>query len=356
MLLVPEKHLRNNPTLTKIERTKGNATSDYGNSTISINAGPGTSGKQFRDEPDDSAGNKLDLPHFDATTLHEIGHSVDISSNFMGMRRGDVDFGGWEESNRDEAVAIVYAKLKSKWNSLIDDKKLHLIADAAFQGTKAVFALATMDVDKDVLATMTEKELRDDLGIAETDRLVKEFLASLTASPTATDKSRFAQTNAQNTLLAMSAGSKGDIMKQKLVGDTIMLMRMELRRSSDVIAQMRARLKVLNEGMPNKEEIAQIATDPAITWAETVTTNLWDQPSADVEGTAVGDTIYQQDRNLWWKYDKRARAKKVSDYQFRSPLEWFSEVYAVYMLGKLDPGHPAYTLIPKADPNKPGDV
>jgi hypothetical protein len=35
----------------------------------------------------------------------------------------------------------------------------------------------------------------------------------------------------------------------------------------------------------------------------------------------------------------------VQDYQFRSPSEWFAEVYAVEMLGKLSEGHPCKGMI-----------
>jgi hypothetical protein len=47
--------------------------------------------------------------------------------------------------------------------------------------------------------------------------------------------------------------------------------------------------------------------------------------------------VYQEAyASKWWSYDSKARTRKVSDYQFRAPQEWFAEIYAAYYLGSLD--------------------
>ena len=44
-----------------------------------------------------------------------------------------------------------------------------------------------------------------------------------------------------------------------------------------------------------------------------------------------------------------ARGQMVKDYQFRSPAEWFAEVYTVAMLGKLSGSHPCAKIIKDID-------
>jgi len=48
-------------------------------------------------------------------------------------------------------------------------------------------------------------------------------------------------------------------------------------------------------------------------------------------GEHLGSHVYQQSyKPIWVRYEHQARARKVSDYQFRSPGEWFAEAYAYY--------------------------
>jgi hypothetical protein len=53
----------------------------------------------------------------------------------------------------------------------------------------------------------------------------------------------------------------------------------------------------------------------------------------------VGDRVYQESYDgEWWSYDFKARAAtKVNNYQWRSPAEWFAEVYAISWLSKKKP-------------------
>lgn len=48
-------------------------------------------------------------------------------------------------------------------------------------------------------------------------------------------------------------------------------------------------------------------------------------------GTCLDERVYQESyANKWTSYKPGVRAKKVSEYQFRAPGEWFAEVYACY--------------------------
>ena len=42
-----------------------------------------------------------------------------------------------------------------------------------------------------------------------------------------------------------------------------------------------------------------------------------------------------------------ARAQGVTGYQFRSPAEWFAELYAAYFMKKMNPKHPAAVWLDK---------
>ncbi len=54
-----------------------------------------------------------------------------------------------------------------------------------------------------------------------------------------------------------------------------------------------------------------------------------------------GDKVYfEAYKGQWWGFDLAQRKKAVSDYQWRSPGEWFAEPYALYYQGKLDANHP----------------
>ena len=57
----------------------------------------------------------------------------------------------------------------------------------------------------------------------------------------------------------------------------------------------------------------------------------------------IGGRVYQQAYdNNWVSYKHDARKKGVHGYQFRSPAEWFAELYAAFYSGKMKTSHPMY--------------
>lgn len=72
-------------------------------------------------------------------------------------------------------------------------------------------------------------------------------------------------------------------------------------------------------------------------------------------GTPLGGRIFQKsylsgEGNQWTSYDLAARARKVSQYQFRAPGEWFAEAYAAYYEPKAD-GSCDHSTLGNIDPD-----
>lgn len=78
-----------------------------------------------------------------------------------------------------------------------------------------------------------------------------------------------------------------------------------------------------------------------------VTAGLW-WHAADCKVRAIGDRVYQEAyAGEWVSYKLSARAQGVTGYQFRSPAEWFAELYAAYFMKKMNPKHPAAVWLDK---------
>ncbi len=67
----------------------------------------------------------------------------------------------------------------------------------------------------------------------------------------------------------------------------------------------------------------------------------WESDGAAKAVTIGGRAYHESQPNRWFSYPVSERTKGVSGYQFRSPGEWFSELYAAYHTKKLNPKHPA---------------
>ncbi|WP_077036758.1 hypothetical protein [Pelomonas sp. KK5] len=78
--------------------------------------------------------------------------------------------------------------------------------------------------------------------------------------------------------------------------------------------------------------------------------NPWSSQATAVS-LAIDGRVYQQsyDWPHWSSYELAARQQAISGYQFRSPLEWFSEMYAAYKSNKLKPNHPAMEWLKRLD-------
>ena len=70
---------------------------------------------------------------------------------------------------------------------------------------------------------------------------------------------------------------------------------------------------------------------------------LWDRKPDDF---AINGRIYQQAYDSKWvSYLQAARVTKLTNYQFRAPGEWYSEVYALFFSDRLKSNHPLYAIL-----------
>jgi hypothetical protein len=101
-----------------------------------------------------------------------------------------------------------------------------------------------------------------------------------------------------------------------------------------------------------------IRTDATVVWCKAVYANhsnaLWRADRGTAASVANDGRVYIESyAGEWWSYAIAARDQQVSNYQFRSPHEWFAEVYSVRMLGQLPTSHPCYADIPTLDARTP---
>lgn len=75
--------------------------------------------------------------------------------------------------------------------------------------------------------------------------------------------------------------------------------------------------------------------------------SLWYDP-AGTKACAINGRVYQEAyAGDWVSYSLAARSQGISSYQFRSPVEWFADLYAAYYCKKLKSNHPAMAWLTK---------
>jgi hypothetical protein len=101
------------------------------------------------------------------------------------------------------------------------------------------------------------------------------------------------------------------------------------KKGSDLIARIKKKYAWYSALKSAKR--AQIKADPVVSAfaASLVGQTPW--YSASNGGVALGGRVFQESyKNDWSSYEQASRARKVSQYQFRAPGEWFAEAYAAY--------------------------
>lgn len=131
-------------------------------------------------------------------------------------------------------------------------------------------------------------------------------------------------------LTAMYAASPGGIMNLRRTRRNDLLAQLQWIMANRAPAQWAARVQAL-PWWPNVNQrtIDIINADPVVNAVRTGLRSPWYNHASG--GIALGGRIYQESyANQWVSYAAAARARKVSQYQFRAPGEWFAEAYAAY--------------------------
>jgi hypothetical protein len=99
---------------------------------------------------------------------------------------------------------------------------------------------------------------------------------------------------------------------------------------------------------PDADPIAWFqAEEDAEEWCSKVVEDykLW-WKGGECAGVAIDGRIYQQAyADQWYSYALAARKQGITGYQFRSPSEWFAELYAAFYSRKLKEVHPAVSWL-----------
>ena len=146
---------------------------------------------------------------------------------------------------------------------------------------------------------------------------------------------------------AMLADASGPIKALKATEQADVKAALEWVMANRAPAKVSTRLKRLTwfKALKTKKRDALIA-DPMVEAVVTGLKSPWYNASA-TGGVLIGSYIYQESyANQWVRYIQAARSKKVSQYQFRAPGEWFAEAYAAY----YEPAKTKGALLASKDP------
>jgi hypothetical protein len=338
--MVPESHGRNNPMLDKIDLKVGDGSADYTGGRIELRCmfddRDSFWAKQFEHDPEDGVPKKWlakgdDHHQFDETTLHEIGHSVDDKLKFMEQRVGNDDFGGWEKTS-----ALKIAKQIGEKSGFFADwpnyskNSLTLLLSRSFAGQPNRLSWTEAAEKSRVLPS--RQELLDDVNI----RTAEEQRISDAQGDVPFEK--------RGNWRSLK-GAFQDNFKNLIGRDVIELILkygggMPIGEAVDQVRESLAGI----EDPPGEEEWKKMLKDPVFAWCkQTGKTKSWDLGAAHAKEVAKYDgNVYTNAKEGWFKYTFAARKKSISKYQFNTPAEWFSELYAAYYLKKLPPAHPDY--------------
>lgn len=335
--MVPESHARDNPMLAKIVLKIGDGSGDYTGGKLNLNCmrpNDAWFGTEFDPDEDDgmdpawrAAGDEHSV--FDATTLHEMGHAIDDQMKFMDKRSGNDDFGGWVKLTKAQLARTAGTRLGffEKWSGKYAPHMLQWFVESALSGPVSVGYWESQKAQAD--EAPTREALLGDAGVVAAEQTRVRLSA-------AEEWDTGEAANAFNTCRPKLKG------QQRFVGAAAISLILDGQMpAEEAVDKLLSELAAVGDP-PVEKDWDQMLKDPTSVWCELArTSNSWKLGSAHAKAVAKMDgNVYTRDKQGWFKYTLAARAKCISKYQFNTPAEWFSELYAAYYLKKLPAAHP----------------
>jgi hypothetical protein len=375
--LVPETHTKDNPLLKNLDRErtgqverivspKPSAYQDLGEGRGSITLKLGRTGgvlalgedlvtsgfeefslKGITRKTITTGKGPIVVNHFNQTTLHEIGHAADDNVSFMKKNGGNASFGGWQKSSPEEFLAVAandlgfYADFKEYPRAFLDSY-LNAVKEKQKPADMLGPLWKEMRVNAEGAAKVSRDGLLKDPAIVEADQILQAGKPADSEVP--------AKTMELFTKVALSDKAAKDV--------AVDLISAILRGKPKEAAVDEFLAANKTEGdVPKEPDWKALGKHRAIEWWGEVMlkgdNGLWDKGHAGANKCAVGGRVYQQAYgHEWWSYSLGARGAAVSQYQFRSPAEWFAEAYSFFYIGKLPEGHALYDWLEKQQPPK----
>ena len=313
--MLPPSHTTENAHITSLERRKELDTSWHA---------PGTNKIVLKAGKTDKKGGT-----FDNTTLHEIAHGVDAKFGFMTTSGSNNSYGGWRDETYDKVREVATDQLGFFTDfPTVDKAILTKYIDRAFAGSDPASLQKQFEgVNEN---TVTEDALK-------THRAVE--LAAKEAPAAAGDS------DLQRDLAYKASALVKDPEPMRSIVLSIIDQVAFNKGKDGVIKQILGTLKADTE-LPKAATWQQMAVHPAVDFAGSIrlkggSSGLWDAGDGAVARYIVNGRVYQESyKGQWVSYRGSARAARVSEYQFRSPAEWFAEAYSAYFRGKLAASHP----------------
>lgn len=360
---VPEDHVRTNPRLKSLVRTRKIEGSEYSGSTNEIvmnmprtwMLGPGMAlmgavskfkGDQYAQDPDIEPGFEVKMPvgkeFFDHTMFHEIGHAVDERDGFMDKRGSGDTYGAWQDHTVSE-VAEVIGRERGLYDDFpdVDRNVLRAYLLAALKGEKS-----------------PEKCLRNGLkvgtpGSQHVDRQAIVDHGALHKAGRDAVRLRADGWDAalRRQLLEHYEHLLVSFRREALIVVTRALARILPEEASAALSADDAIDAVLREPAIYAEQKAEdldwkkLKKHAAVALAKQLRCagddGLWDKGKSAAEEVAIDGRVYQEAYSgNWVSYALSARKKGVSAYQFRAPAEWYAEAYGFFYMDRLPKSHP----------------
>ncbi|MCB9759763.1 MAG: hypothetical protein H6739_07960 [Alphaproteobacteria bacterium] len=356
--MVPDEHIAFNDMFKHLDRsqTRSDFSGLYSQReeklTIWVQrvSGPLSSSVRFPQDDNVDPTSQMDnvqLPLFDHTTLHEVGHAVDKKLRFMELNGRQDQYGGWRSESRSSiADACIADGLPTRFPDIpVEFLKSYLELELE-NGDEGAAARASYEAtQQESRQRPTPEIILQTRAVARAEEIRGEYLKDgLPSSGVRVMAKKACKELAR--LDAMRLAKEGP---ERLFQDTVFAVAsaiIELASTPDAIRQVLGAAQAYIDVTPDWDTLAQDKTARLCNHIHAHNVGgLWPAGQAGAEGATLGKRVYsvyaKEGGVAYHSYLLNARKQMVSNYQFNAPSEWFAELYALYYTGLLPESHPA---------------